>query len=166
MLRIEASRMSMNWTRQSRIRIATPRLDDRDAASCARGAPATGEVAEGMTRVSFRFASQKEDTRRLENVTSSRPLMCGPKRGCLDLKSRQPVEPAWQVPVPASQQVHHGRKQDRADDRRVDQQGDGDPETHLLEHDELARGETREDGDENQRCAGDEPRTRRNTERE
>jgi hypothetical protein len=33
MLRIEASRTSMNWTRQSRIRIATPRLDDRDVAS-------------------------------------------------------------------------------------------------------------------------------------
>jgi hypothetical protein len=37
MLRIDASRMSMNWTRQSRIRIATPRRDDSDEASCAPG---------------------------------------------------------------------------------------------------------------------------------
>jgi len=34
---IDASRTSMNWTRQSRIRIATPRLDERDGASFGRG---------------------------------------------------------------------------------------------------------------------------------
>jgi hypothetical protein len=33
MFRIEASRTSMNWTRLSRSRIATPRRDDNDDAS-------------------------------------------------------------------------------------------------------------------------------------
>jgi hypothetical protein len=33
MLRIEASRTSMNWTRESRSRIATPRRDESDDAS-------------------------------------------------------------------------------------------------------------------------------------
>jgi hypothetical protein len=47
--------------------------------------------------------------------------------------------------------VHHDWKQRRADDRRVDQQGGGDAEAHLLEHDQLARGKTGEDGDDNQR---------------
>jgi hypothetical protein len=33
MLRIDASRMSMNWTRLSKSRMATPRRDDSDDAS-------------------------------------------------------------------------------------------------------------------------------------
>jgi hypothetical protein len=54
MLRIEASRTSMNWTRQSRIRIATPRLDDREVAFGDRGVDtAFGYVSADMAGVSF-----------------------------------------------------------------------------------------------------------------
>jgi hypothetical protein len=46
--------MSMNWTRQSRIRIATPRLDERDEASCAPGVDtAFGYVSVDMTGSPF-----------------------------------------------------------------------------------------------------------------
>ena len=87
----------------------------------------------------------------------SRPRSLGP----LDLDARQPLEPARQVPVPRAEQLHRRREQHRADDRRVDQQRDRDPEAHLLEHDEVAHGEAGEDGDDDQRRAGDQARGRR-----
>src|SRR6184192_2757704 len=56
MLRIDASRMSMNWTRLSRSRIATPRLEESDAASDASvGGMARGYVSAviGLTPLCF-----------------------------------------------------------------------------------------------------------------
>ncbi len=46
---------------------------------------------------------------------------------------------------------------DRPHDRRVDEQRDGNAKAHLLER-ELARGEPREHGDDDQRRPGDHPR--------
>jgi hypothetical protein len=46
----------MNWTRHSRIRIATPRLDDSDEASSTLLVDrALGYVSADMTAVSFRL---------------------------------------------------------------------------------------------------------------
>src|SRR5262245_7421381 len=78
MLRIDASRMSMNWTRQSRIRIATPRRDESDEASCACRVDTELEyVSAVIAGVSFRLASQGEDTGRRRNVTSHPGALAG-----------------------------------------------------------------------------------------
>ena len=59
-----------------------------------------------------------------------------------------------------AEEVHGGGEHDRADDRRVDQQCDGDAESHLLEHDQLAACEAGEHGDDDQRRARDDSRGR------
>jgi hypothetical protein len=41
--------------------------------------------------------------------------------------------------------------------RRVDQERDGDAEAHLLEGDRVAHREAPEDGDDDERRAGDQP---------
>jgi len=61
---------------------------------------------------------------------------------------------------PSPEQAHRARKQYRADDRCVDQERGGDAEAHLLEHDQLAAREAGEDGDDDQRRPGDDPRGR------
>ena len=79
----------------------------------------------------------------------------------LDLDVREPLEPARQVPAAPVEQGERARQYDRADDRRVEQERDGDAEAHLLEHHELPGGEAGEDDDDDQRRTGDDPRRRR-----
>src|SRR5215218_9294613 len=67
---------------------------------------------------------------------------------------------AGQPPVPAAEQRHRGGHDHGADERRVDQHRSAQPESHLLEHHELTAGEAGEDGDHDQRGAGDQPRGR------
>src|SRR6266540_3780734 len=78
----------------------------------------------------------------------------------LDIEVRKPLEPARQVPVPLAEQLHRCGHKHRADERRIDQQRDCDPEPHLLEHHEVACREAREDGDDDQRGARDDARRR------
>ena len=47
--------------------------------------------------------------------------------GSLDVDLRQPFEPAGEVPVPVTQQLHARRHQYHADDRGVEDDGDGEP---------------------------------------
>ena len=53
----------------------------------------------------------------------------------------KPVEPGGQVPAAAVEEAERGGQDDDADEGGVEQQGDGDPEAHLLEHDQLSSGE-------------------------
>src|SRR4029450_7336938 len=90
----------------------------------------------------------------------------GPERGTwngaslprltLDLQPRQPVEPARQVPVPVAGEFHRAGEGDGGDERGVDEERGGDPEAHLLEHDQLAAREAGEDGDDDQGGARDD----------
>src|SRR5437867_673135 len=58
MFRIEASSTSMNWTRLSRIRIATPRRDDSDEVSgAASSGAALGWRSVFMSRASVSWGS-------------------------------------------------------------------------------------------------------------
>src|SRR5215216_6706914 len=72
----------------------------------------------------------------------------------LVLELRQPVEALGQVPVALTEQLHGGREQDRADDRRVDQDRDGKTDADLLGELVAADGEGAEDGDHDERGAG------------
>src|SRR5262245_35301533 len=81
MLRIDASSTSMNWTRLSSIRIATPRRVWRDDAAAAGSVETTGEGDALMDEPLFQHAVifRREDTRRPGDVTSpveiGRPLL-------------------------------------------------------------------------------------------
>jgi hypothetical protein len=78
-----------------------------------------------------------------------------------DLQVGEPVQPARQVPVVLAKEVHGGRDEQQADERRVQREGDGDAEAHLLEGDELAGGKASEDDDDDRRRPGDQARSRR-----
>src|SRR3712207_80888 len=52
----------------------------------------------------------------------------------LHVDPRQPLQAPRQVPVPAPKPSHQPWQQDRADQRGVEKQGDGNAEPHLLEH--------------------------------
>src|SRR5215211_4638294 len=82
------------------------------------------------------------------------------------LQHRAAPRAAWQPPVPAAEQRQRGRNDHGADERRVDQDCGAQPESHLLEHHELPAGEPGEDGDHDQRGAGDQPRGRADAERD
>ena len=105
---------------------------------------------------------------RLRIATTASPE-CWTRRGAsrpsFDLQTGQPVQPAGEVPVPLSEQLHRAWEHDRADDRRIDQQRGGDTEAHLLEHDQVAAREAREDRHDDQRRSGDDPRRGGNAER-
>ena len=74
----------------------------------------------------------------------------------LDVDVGKPGEPGRQVPVPASEKLHRRGHDHGADDGRVDEERDGDPEAHLLEHDQVAPGKAGEDRDYDQRRPGDQ----------
>src|SRR5262245_18809935 len=65
----------------------------------------------------------------------------------LDVEPRQPLEAARQVPVPASQQLHGRRQEHAADERRVEDHRDGEPDAHLLDVERRERREDREHRD-------------------
>ena len=67
------------------------------------------------------------------------------------------LEPGRQVPVPLAEQLHRRRHEHRADDRRVDQDGDREAEAHLLHHDHAQAREQPEDGDHDDRGARHRP---------
>ena len=66
----------------------------------------------------------------------------------------QPVEPLRQVPVPVSQELHAGRKQDHSDNGRIDEDRDGQSNPELLEAEYAAGGEGGENDDHDRRGAG------------
>src|SRR5262245_44149368 len=77
MLRIDASRMSMHWTRLSRSRIATPRREASDLGSSPAGDPAalTFESAAALMSFgppSFVFSRQRYDEAACDVVTPGR----------------------------------------------------------------------------------------------
>jgi hypothetical protein len=57
----------------------------------------------------------------------------------------KPLEPARQVPVPLSEDLHRRGQERRSHDRRVDEDGDREPEPHLLDVDLADGREERED---------------------
>src|SRR3954468_6004996 len=69
----------------------------------------------------------------------------------------EPLQPAGQVPVPVAEQRHRRGQQDAADDGGVDQDGDGEPESHLLEVEEAEGDEAREHADHHRGGAGHGP---------
>ena len=71
-------------------------------------------------------------------------------------KLRQPLEPARQVPVPLSEQLHRRGQEHGADDRRVDQDRRRKPDAELLEEQHRERREDREDEDHHDRRARDD----------
>ena len=74
---------------------------------------------------------------------SADPAASGSAR---DLRRAQPHRPAdalGQVPVPAPEQLHRRGHEDRAHDRRVEQDRHREPEAELLQADEAARDEAR-----------------------
>ena len=85
-------------------------------------------------------------------------------RVSFDVDLGDPAQPGGEVPVPVAEELHARRDEHGADDRGVDEEGDGDAEAHLLEHDQVAGGEAAEDGDDDQRGAGDQPRGRADAE--
>src|SRR5205823_7244096 len=85
-----------------------------------------------------------------------RPVSLSVRR-TLALRPRQLAKPARQVPVPAAEQAHGRREDHRADNRCVEQERDCDTEAHLLELDEIALREAREDRDDDQRRTRDDP---------
>src|SRR5688572_24690671 len=74
-----------------------------------------------------------------------------------DAEVGQPREPLRHVPVAVAEQGHRAWDQNRADDRRVDQDRHAQAEAHLLEHDQSACGEAEEDCNHDQGGAGDDP---------
>ena len=70
---------------------------------------------------------------------------------------RKPLEPAREVPIPGTEQLHARRHEHAANDRGVDQKRDADAEPDLLRLGEITAREAREDGDDDQRGAGDHP---------
>src|SRR6266545_3788247 len=79
-------------------------------------------------------------------------------RLCFGRERRQPLEPPRQVPVPLAEQLHRGRQEHGAHDRRVDEHRDREAEPHLLHRDLAHRGEEREDADHDERGARDRSR--------
>src|SRR5438552_5821931 len=69
----------------------------------------------------------------------------------------EPPEPWRKVPVAVAEQAHGGGDQDEPHERGIERKGNGDAEAHLLEGDELARGEPDEHDDDDRRRASDEP---------
>jgi hypothetical protein len=55
------------------------------------------------------------------------------------LEVGRPLEPFRQVPVPAAEQLHRRRQQHRADDRRVENDCDGEADAVLLQGHDLER---------------------------
>ena len=93
---------------------------------------------------------------RLRLHISSRPGL-----GALDMNVGKPAKPFRQVPVAVAQQFHRRRNEHQANERRVEQQRDGDAKPHLLEHHKVAPGEVAQDRDDDQGGAGDNPARRR-----
>ena len=60
-------------------------------------------------------------------------------------------------PVALAQQLHGRRHEQRAHERGVDDDGDGQADTELLDGEDLAGGEPGEDHDDERRCRGDDP---------
>src|SRR5829696_8218849 len=57
--------------------------------------------------------------------------------GALYAHVREPRQPPGQVPIALPERLHRCRDEDGADDRRVDQQCNGNAEAHLLERDRV-----------------------------
>src|SRR3954453_3812053 len=88
----------------------------------------------------------------------ARALRPAPPEGCLCggrlgngnhggvavLETRQPAEPARQVPVGVAEQLHRRRQQHCADERCVDEHRGCEADAHLLEVEERERGEDAE----------------------
>src|SRR4051794_24900334 len=53
----------------------------------------------------------------------AQPRGAGLGGAALVVELRNPLQPARQVPVPVAEDLHRGRQQDAADDRRVDEDG-------------------------------------------
>jgi hypothetical protein len=80
-----------------------------------------------------------------------------PAIGRLDLDVGGPPKPSGQVPAAVAEQAQGAGQDDQADERGVQEQGDGDAESHLLEHDELSAGEAAEHGDDDEGGTGGRP---------
>src|ERR687897_342008 len=88
-----------------------------------------------------------------EAATSSGPRSAF---AALDVDVGEPVKPFGQVPVALAERLHGGRDEHEAGESGVEQERDGNAESHLLEHEQLAAGEAAEDGDDDQGGAGDD----------
>ena len=78
----------------------------------------------------------------------------GRRRLRLVLELRQPAQALGQVPVALAEQLHRGRQQDGADDRRVDQDRGGEADADLLGQLVAGEREGAEDRDHHERGAG------------
>ena len=58
----------------------------------------------------------------------------GRGRFLAEVEVRQPLEPARQVPVPVSEQLHRGRQEHRPDDGGVEQDRNREPDAELLKN--------------------------------
>src|SRR5580704_13711695 len=84
-------------------------------------------------------------------VLGQRSGSCGgPGVGRLDLEVGHPPEPSGQVPAAVAEEAQGAGQDDHADERGVQEQGGGDTEAHLLEHDELSAGEAAEHDDDDE----------------
>ena len=97
-----------------------------------RGAPGRGRLVQGRVdhAARLRLPAPRMERARPEGraLSGSR---CG-RRSRLVLELRQPAQALGQVPVARAEQLHRGRQQDGADDRRVDQDRGGEADADLL----------------------------------
>ena len=73
------------------------------------------------------------------------------------LEPRQPAQAPREVPVPAAEQLHRCGQEHRADDRRVEQHRDRQPDPQLLHVERRERGEDREDRHHHEGCTRHRP---------
>src|SRR2546425_348257 len=69
----------------------------------------------------------------------------------------EPAQRAGRPPVPVSEQPHQRRNEQRAHDRRVDQNREACADSELLDEDDLRRRERADRDAEEERCGGDDP---------
>src|SRR5205823_1735438 len=124
---------------------------------------------------SGRFARLPEYVN-LSSTTTSSPLCRSRLTKCEPMKPAPPVtrtrivrrlvrrggkqagERPGHPPVPAAEEAHRGRDDHEADERRVEENRDGEPEAELLERRRACDGERREHGDHHGGGARDDAR--------
>ena len=169
---VVSSDHAVRWTSGQEVRkLASQRVPRRAPAGRAHRTRAAGRRRPGRrparprdARAARASATRGVETRKHPVRAAATGVLPGsptpaaaPARADRSCSSRgKPLEPVGQVPVPASEQLHRRGEQDCPDDRRVDQDRGGEPDSHLLHVDDRHEGEDAEHEHHHDRGARDD----------